>query len=209
MKKVLFLVMLFPAVVLRADYFPPSLTKLMLIADKVVYGWISCVDDNVIEVKIGESLDYNSETITIHKFREWSCGKRWAEYQVGEKSVFFLRAVEEGFYPMGGGNEGELPIQENKVYVHPGSLTSTGIGPEFERSHKQGPDNGFSNPYNGYLINLAQFWEATKTLRQCFTHEVNATGGLINVKRSCPEVVLDHAKNKNRLFKLVVQELYL
>jgi hypothetical protein len=133
----------------------------------------------------------------VRKFEAWNCGKRWFDYEVGQISVFFLRRLHSAWYPMGGGNEGELPIHGKRVYVHASTLRRLDTSPPFEPTDRPVDDLGFNNPYNGFYTELCPFWEAICTLRTCFKSEVGPTGQLVNLRNLCPEGELEASLPKN------------
>lgn len=188
----------------RADYVPQTLSQLILRAEKVLYGEITCVDDNVFEIRVLESLDADGGRVTIRKFEEWNCGKRWFDYEVGQKSMFFLRRLDSAWYPMGGGNEGELPIHDNRVYIHASTLRRMDATSPFEPSDRPVDDLGFNNPYNGFSTDLCPFWEAVCTVRSCFRSEVGPTGDLVHVQSTCPERALEPLLHGNPVLGRVV-----
>ena len=192
---------------LCASYVPPTLNKLILKADKILYGEITCIDETVIEVNVHGSINHNTKAITIFKFKEWDCGKRWSEYKVGDTSLFFLKLKNGGFYPLGGGNEGELPIHDDKVYVHASAFPSLDLLNQFEHSKIPMEDNGFNNPYNGYALDFEDFWQATAVLEKCFTSDMNATGNLINIRQLCPTSDYESTLENNKIFNWAFEKL--
>ena len=191
----------------NASYVPPSLNKLILRSDKIVYGEIICQDRGVVEVKVHEGINHNEEIITIRKFAEWSCGKRWAEYEIGQTSVFFLRFRDGGYYPLGGGNEGELPIHNKKVYVHATTIPMVSDVPLFDKSTRTVEDLGYNNPYNGYVIDLCEFWQATDLIKKCFISDIGATGNLVNIQQLCSTSEYDSILENNKILNWAILDL--
>lgn len=192
---------------LRADYVPPSLNKLIIKADKIIYGTIQCVDERIIEVKLEGGSDRNDQTISINKFQEWICGKRWSEYQVGQRSIYFLKYKEDGFYPMGGGNEGEMPLQGSQAYVHYSTISQREEVKIFKRSEVTVEENGYNNPYGGYVLPLEDLWETIKKVRKCFKADFSATGNLENVRSICSEKEYEDLLVSNKVLAWAMAEL--
>ncbi|WP_297798568.1 hypothetical protein [uncultured Eudoraea sp.] len=207
MKKLLIVLLLLLSNTVKADYITPSLNDLILKADKILYGEIQCVDESVIEVKVYGSINHDSESITILKFKEWNCGKRWNEYRVGQTSLFFLKYRHGGYRPMGGGNEGELPIVRSKVYVHTSSISPMGDTPLFERSSLTIKNFGYNNPFEGYVMKLKDFWEATGIIKKCFKYDLNTTGKSKNIKQLCPGHAYESIAEHNKILSWALTEL--
>ena len=186
---------------------PLTLSQLILRAEKIVYGEITCVDTDVFEIRVRESLEADDQWVTVRKFGEWNCGSRWADYQPGQQALFFLRRVEGRWYPMGGGNEGELPIHGNRLYIHASTLRRLDTSPPFEPTDNPVEDLGFNNPYNGFYTALCPFWEAISALRTCFRSEVGPTGRLANIQFTCPEGQLEAPQKENPVLNRLVVAL--
>ncbi|MBT8223281.1 MAG: hypothetical protein KJO94_02430 [Eudoraea sp.] len=207
MKKLILLVILLLTGTIKADYAPPTLNELILKADKILYGEIQCVDATVIEVGLQGSIDEDLVSIKISKFKEWNCGKRWMEYQVGQTSLFFLTLKNGEYHPMGGGNEGELPIRNDKVYVHASTISSIDYVSQFERSTITMEDNGFNNPFNGYALEFYELWQAIDLINKCFTSDVNAVGKLFNIQQKCPTTEFGSVIEQNSIFRWALGKL--
>ncbi|MBT8204255.1 MAG: hypothetical protein KJO20_02650 [Eudoraea sp.] len=207
MKKLIFLLILLSTSTIKADYVPPSLNELILKADKILYGELVCVDESVIEVSVYNSILHNSKSITIVKFKEWNSGKRWMEYEVGDTSLFYLKIKNGHYRPMGVGNEGELPIQNAKIYVHASTISTAGYVGQFDRSEQQMEDNGYNNPYNGYVMDLNDFWQATAVIKKCFKSEVNKTGNLVNIHEICAAADYESTMQHNKILTWALTEL--
>ena len=191
----------------RAVYVPQTLGQLSLRAEKIVYGEISCVDAEVFEIRVSESFGAYDQWVTVRKFDEWNCGIRWVDYQVGQKSLFFLRRLESEWYPMGGGNEGELPIHGNMIYIHASTLRRIDNAPPFQASDRPADNLGYNNPYNGFYTELCPFWEAVCTLRTCYRSDMGPTGHLVNIQVTCPEGHLEPMSKENTILNRLVVAL--
>lgn len=191
----------------KADYIPPTLNELILKSDKIIYGEIVCVDDSVIEVYVHCGIDYGLETITIIKFDEWDCGKRWAAYKVGENSLFFLTNKNGGYLTMGGGNEGELPILKDKCYMHASTISKIGFIDKFDRSNLTREDYGFNNPFNGYVLDFVDLWQTIDLIKGCFTAEKTASGRLTDIQRLCSVNELEAPKLHNSVLEWAINKL--
>lgn len=192
---------------MKAGYEPPTLNELILKADKILYGEIVCVDESVIEVSVFNSIHHKAKSITIVKFKEWNCGKRWMKYEVGDTSLFYLIIKNGRYRPMGGGNEGELPIHNDKIYVHANTISSGGFVGQFDRSELQMEDNGYNNPYNGYGMDLSDFWQAIAVIKKCFKSDVNKTGNLVNIQQLCSSTDYESTMKENKILNWAISAL--
>ena len=207
MKNFLFIFILLLTSSIKADYVPPTLNELILRADKIVYGEIVCIDKRVIEVKVYKGINHNEETITFGRFFEWRCGKRWTEYALGQTSMFFLRKRDREYSPLGGSNEGEMPIHKNKVFVHRSTISMINDNPPFDRSTRTIDDLGYNNPFNGFVLDLSNLWQATRLIKKCFTSDVTATGNLVNIQQLCAANEYESSMEQNEILKWAITEL--
>ncbi|WP_109623200.1 hypothetical protein [Sediminitomix flava] len=92
-------------------------------ADEIVWGTISEIRESDFKVTIEGSLTGIDGDLWIKKFRDWDCASRWKEYKKGQKVFLFLRKDKENkLRVMSGGNEGELPILNDSVYINARSI---------------------------------------------------------------------------------------
>lgn len=189
-------------------YSPPSLHQLIFNSEVILLGEIVGVDDKTFEVEVAKSINYGEALITIRKFEGWTCGKRWGAYEVGQKAVFFLGRKEDQFYLKGGGNEGEMPVHTDKVYVHRTTLYSRDPINDFEVSQMKIEDHGYNNPYNkGYALDLKEFWEAVVSLKKCFHSDFSIFGKMTDIQFCCPPTEVEDLKQKNVIYSWAVKDL--
>lgn len=107
----------------NAKIIPTYLPELIKWSKIIVYGKIISVDKNsfriITIIKIKSSINnFKTDTLTIKKFENISCGARYAEYEIGQEAIFFLKLNEENqLRTMGGGNAGELIVNSKMVYI--------------------------------------------------------------------------------------------
>ncbi len=118
--KSLFLTLLFFCTfAAKADYSTIYLPELINRSDIIVYGTVVHVGEKFFTIKIEGIVkgDYKDSTIIVRKFEEWTCGFRFQEYKVGQREFAFIyKGINGGYGTPGLGNEGEVPIFNNKVY---------------------------------------------------------------------------------------------
>lgn len=198
-RAIVLLLLLLATTVAQADYVPSKIHTMILRADKVIYGEVSCVDDAVFEVKIKRSLVDEPNTLTIIKFKEWECGKRWVDYKVGQEAVFLLKISEDGYRTMGGGNEGELPVVNDKAFIYSTTL-SMNFEKDFDNLSLVQNDNGYANPFYGVKIELDTLWYGIQTFRTCVVFETNTLGNTINAKFTCSEQTAQNFIKRDKVF---------
>lgn len=102
------------------DYDTTELDQLIENAHLIVHGEIIAVDSEFVDVKIHEIAKgtFAEQRIRITKFENWTCAWRWSEYKLEQTVLFFLNKnkLNGQWYPMGAGNEGEMPIEGGRVF---------------------------------------------------------------------------------------------
>ena len=203
----IFFFILFTSLV-KADYITPKIYEMTLRADKIVQGEIICIDDDVIELRVQKSLTNGAKTITFAKFKEWNCGKRWTAYEIGQKALFFLHSSNDKLRTMGLGDEGELPIINEKVYVDDILFSWKVLIEGFKMSKIKVEETGFYNPLAGYVLDISELWECIEVLRKCVDFEKNKFGGIKNVVSNCPENSIEEIKESNKIFRWSYDTLF-
>ena len=105
-----------------ADYAPLELRSLFGASDLAVIGTIETVETDVFTMIVDEVVfgSYDGDSITITKFRDWTCASRWTPYERGQHILVFLwRQLSDGvthYRIRGAGDDGELPIVGSYAY---------------------------------------------------------------------------------------------
>ncbi|SFP81570.1 hypothetical protein SAMN04515668_0446 [Hymenobacter arizonensis] len=103
-----------------AKYSPTPLAELVDESDLIFHGVIVSVQEKSITVKpLNVVKGARPEaTITLDKFEDWTCASRFTSYKVGQQEFLFLRKSKTTgvYFPLGSGNEGEIPVLNQKVY---------------------------------------------------------------------------------------------
>lgn len=135
--------MLLTSIHIKADYRPIPIPKLLDRSRLVVTAEVVKIEDTFFEAKITKIHKGNWELqypIKIQKFNNWTCAQIRANYQLGQKAIYFLQFNPETklFYALSAGNEGEMPIFEGcvyqKMYTHGLEPFKEGHG-KFDTSH--------------------------------------------------------------------------
>ncbi|KAB2807709.1 hypothetical protein [Phaeocystidibacter luteus] len=174
MKPLFVILLLFTSLSSRAEYVAVPLYQMILTADEIVYGEIIALDSTSYQFKIeGETVE-DREVITVRRFEDWACASRWTKYAVGQKLLLFLVEHDGAYVTMSAGNEGELPILGDHIYLHRFSspilprIPDSDEGDEDEEralSMKRYPLYG--GRFLGYQVSLEQFLKTIETLKNC------------------------------------------
>ena len=222
MKKTgIILILILSTNLLRADYSPLKLYELVIKADKILYGTIVELDSGKYKLHIEGSLTGETGTITILRFTDWPCAYRWTEYEIGQRLFVFLFQKNGNYITMSAGNEGELPIQNDTVYINGFSLRppppllafdeikdSTYLQKLNELEYfEYGDHNVFGTVYSGEPIHLKDFIKSITDIRKCFEFEYGKYNSIINGKLLCPDIMVTRKLKEDKLFRWTYQDL--
>jgi hypothetical protein len=206
MKNTLVILIFFCFSVTKADFVPIDFISLIHRADKIVSGKIICVDESVFELQVNKSLNSKNEVLTINKFEDWICSIRWSQYFVGQKIMVFLNENDKGLSPIGAGNEGELPIFDDKVYPNLISWPfDYGVLKKIEPQPEHKKYDG--ELYSGIELGLDFLWEYVKTIKECFEFKVVGYSRVKSAKWTCAIEKALEVKNSNKLYALTFERL--
>jgi len=129
MKRVVALALLFSSAGISAEgyarYRPLSFVELSTRAELVVLGSVASTSDETFAFEVertirsrkGAAPATKGQRLEITKFRNWTCARRWTEYAAGQKAVMFIERRSGAWHVLGGGNEGEMPVVGDWVFV--------------------------------------------------------------------------------------------
>ncbi len=199
-KSAALIIILFSIGHIRADFTPRNLYSLVLDAEKIIEGEVICVDDKVFELYVKNSIDFEEKTITVKKFIDWTCGVRWSKYYVGQKLFVFLAHEDGEYYSLGGGNEGEMPIIKQTVYINSISLPHKfdGLVKIYPLTEYAKADRPY---YEGYEIGVQDFWDYIHLLRNCFQFEPNKYRRVSRATYLGSRELADTLSKKSRIYK--------
>jgi hypothetical protein len=200
----------------KAEYVPVKLFRMILGSDKIVYGEIVELDSLTYTLKIEQNLTGTENYIQIQRFYNWSCAWRWTEYQVGQKLFLFLANFQGTYRTISAGNEGELPIVADTVYIHGRSLNSFNEYLPDSTIRKASLNLGlilsqhydvYGDKYYGHKMQLTEFIEMVQLIRNCYTAEYQRIGLLKNVSIHCAEKEISIAEESSQILKWMTDEL--
>lgn len=102
-----------------AKYDPLLVSQLIDKSQIIGIGEIKSIDNNNVLVFFEDVIKgkLTNRTLKISQFKNWTCASRWTNYKRGQKIMFFLTTSEVGLYKiLGSGDEGELPIVNEKIF---------------------------------------------------------------------------------------------
>lgn len=207
--------------VLLADYTPKELYEMIIKADKIVYGEIIDLDSTNFTLRIDGSLTGDKGTLRVKRFENWPCAHRWTSYDIGQELFIFLTFQNGQLYSMSGGNEGELPIQEDSVYVSGFSLR---ISPPPPRPGNKHDSTLYSNYFDKevflvkhHSLNGSVYWgqpfskndfiNSVKKVRECFDFDYGEYNSVNDAKIFCPDSIITDKIENDKIFRWTSQEL--
>ena len=106
----------------QADSKQIDLSLLITQSDTIVYGIIIEHNELTFTFEIKGGITSDTGIIHVNKFQDWPCGHRWTSYKIGQRLMLFLQRNNNKLAIMGGGDEGEFPLKDNKIYIPTGAL---------------------------------------------------------------------------------------
>jgi hypothetical protein len=169
-------------------YRAPTLVDMVGNSDLVVLGVIESLTDKTYTLKIERVLagKHLTPTITVARYRDWTCSRRWAPYAPSQRMVVFLnkrtdaKQDEARYRTRSGGSEGEMPVANGQVYINHFALS------------RQAPvkDLVYGAPFFGFRLGLDTVIDAITRFGQCFelVTRRSSRGGrrVVRTRRRCP-----------------------
>lgn len=194
----------------RAEYKPLDLYEMAIKAEKIVYGTIIGLDSTTFTLKIEGSLTSDSGNIKIERFENWPCASRWTEYKVGQQLFLFLITWNGKLVSMSGGNEGELPVFNNSVFIHGFSLPIPPPPPPKGIKLRKdilyfdvGRHHVYGAKYFGMEWKQDDFIEAISYIRGCFDFSYGQYREETNWRINCDTDELQDIASRNKLVNWV------
>jgi hypothetical protein len=222
MKKTgIILILILTANFLWAEYSPKKLYEMAVKADKILYGTIIELDSSKYKLRIEGSLTGENGTISIVRFTDWTCAHRWTEYQIGQRLFVFLVEKNGDYFTISGGNEGELPIQNDSVFIGGLSLkppppllsndrkNDTILIPKSEELEyfEYGLHIVYKSEYRGQPIEQGCFLKTIRDIRNCFDFDYGDYNDIINGHIKCSEKDIKQKMESNKILRWTHQEL--
>ncbi|EAR22102.1 hypothetical protein [Nitrococcus mobilis] len=170
-----------------ADYQPIALAKLFGGSELIVLGTIEGVGDDSFTLRATEVYAGSIEDapVEVRKYADWTGGRRWSAYRVGQTVLLFLRkpaadekAAGDYWQIRGFGGEGEMPIDGGAVFPH-------GLNLDGFRRQIFKVDSG---ELYGYRFDLDTFTSALKGYLSCFgSPQQAAAEGIEEPARECAD----------------------
>ena len=199
----------------HAEYRSLQLFEMIIKAEKIVYGTVVELDSSYFTLKIEGSLTSDSGILKVERFSDWACAERWGEYAVGQRLLLFLTNWEGKLLTMSAGNEGELPIYDNDVFINslslpvpmpplPEGLNIKQSPITFECSHQ----NVYEEKFHSYKMELDEFLRVSSIIRNCFdfTYTDSFFEEQTNWKITCEQDALSRELETSELIEWVYWE---
>jgi hypothetical protein len=178
--RLLILTLCLSSLTARASYNSIPLLKLICAADVIALGEITALDSSTFTFSIKKSLFDDLTEITVAQFTDWECAKRWTDYEIGQKILLFavkLNDHSDIYRPLGSGNEGELPVFEDNVYINNLSLSSCpAYFPDSLRRYRADVHNElyvayhslYGDNFDGHKTDINDLFKTIRNVRECF-----------------------------------------
>ncbi|PKB43051.1 hypothetical protein AX016_1234 [Cellulophaga sp. RHA19] len=209
------IILLFSVIGLRAEYRPLDLYEMILGAEKIVYGEIIELDSLTFTLKVERNLTGDETELVIQRFENWPCAHRWTDYKVGQRLFLFLKNYNGKLNSMSGGNEGELPIQNESVYINsfsldpppppnPNGQSNEILEQDFIDSKKY---RVFGNDYFGHKTALDDFTSTVIRIRNCFEIKYGKYHQIEEAVIKCDEKQLEKDSETDRILNWTYKKL--
>jgi hypothetical protein len=189
----------------KASYSAYEIYEMIIKADKIVLGKIISQDSTTFTFRIKESPTLDSGDIVIEKFSDWACAARWNDYKVDQELLIFLSNYKGKFVAMSGGNEGELPVRNDSIFIHGFSVpTKPPMGmknrlniPSFNSKHFLIDDK----QYYGYPLSKNDMFESIAIIKSCFNYSTLRYGKHLDWVISCSNKEIKKIASKYKIVK--------
>lgn len=121
-KRLILWIFVLMTTIAKADYGYMSLSKTILKAENCVVGEIVDLDLDFIYFRVDSLVfgEVESDTLKVIRFYNWNCGRRYAEYKIGQKEVLYYNKTNHliedyELYGYGGGCEYEQAIVSDSI----------------------------------------------------------------------------------------------
>ena len=191
-------------------YQPRTLHELIIDSEKIVYGEIIDLDSTHFVIKIKGSLTGESGYLSVKKFINWTCASRWTEYEKGQNLLLFLKTWDNELVSMGAGNEGELPIVNNDIYINAISLMYVN-GDQNDWNNFDSTFEGirykvYKGNFYGTKMELSEFIKTAQYIRQCFMIQYGEYHEIAKFEYKCELAEIKKKANNSILLNAVLKE---
>lgn len=121
-KRLIFWILVLMTTIAKADYGYMSLSRTILKAENCVVGEIVDLDLDFFYFRVDSLVfgEIESDTLKVIRFNDWNCGRRYAEYKIGQKEVLYYNKTNHliedyELYGYGGGCEYEQAIVSDSI----------------------------------------------------------------------------------------------
>jgi len=103
----------------KADYKRLLIHETINVSQLIIQGKIIKVDSTYFTFEIKKCIkgEHFNKTIEVKRFKNWSCASRWGNYQINQEALLCLIKRNNNWEVTGFGNEGEMPIENDNLYI--------------------------------------------------------------------------------------------
>jgi hypothetical protein len=187
----------------QAFYMRIFLDELIGNSDLIITGKIIEVSERNFNFKIDQVVkgDVEDESLTIMKFMDWTCAKRWIPYEIDQELLLFIRihrVPDTTIYTIrGAGDEGEMPIQDQNVYV-------------FYDDQSFPAHTIWGRTKYGYEFNLSDFISAIHEALVCFhfiPKKESPYSGFEEIITNCTESDIEQIKDISESHRYIFSQI--
>jgi len=193
-------------VTVSADYLPFALHDLISGSDMIVEGTISNVHEHSFTFGKLRIISGEAETnlLKIKKYKDWTGGRRWMEYQSGQALLLFLSKPETNAMQEEGccweikglGGEGEMPVEGKYIYLHGINL----------RPFQKNRYSVFQREIFGYQFDYQTFLSALDGYQDCFNSRTkDSSKHSKTLVQTCSDIELVNFQNKSALHQYLAE----
>lgn len=195
-----------------AKFSPLEIHEMIVAADKIVHGKIVDLDATHFYFEVEGSPTNDSGVLKVRRFEDWACASRWTFYKKGQKLLLFLTSWEGELMPMGGGDEGELPIKGESVYINAMSLGffingNPGGGKKRVQTFPSKSYELHGDSYYGSQTKLNEFLKNVTSIRQCLKAELGKYKRIISISVRCDIAQINSEDAASLLLRAVVKRV--
>jgi hypothetical protein len=177
--------------------------EMIIKADKIVLGKIISQDSTTFTFRIKESPTSDTGDITIQKFSDWPCAARWNDYKINQELLIFIFKWKGKYVAMSGGNEGELPIRNDSVFINGYSVPPPPPENLKKRTRPFYIDSKHykidGEDYFGYAMSKTNMLEAIQFIRNCFNYDIGKFNSPTNWTISCKDDIINKMATKYKI----------
>ena len=192
-----------------ADYQPLPLFKMVATADVIVVGTIAEVDAETFKLTSNQFIQGPAqETFRVKRYVPWNDNGPWTNDHKGQQLMLFLSkpastdastylpAYGSTWQIMGAVGEGELPIENQSIY----------LGGVFLPGFSRQTYALTGGEITGYRFVRDEFFEAVAQYAKCFQMKKSAGNTAAVLTKTCSDDTLEQYRQGSAINRLLVEQ---